>query len=129
MTESDDNIILEGDFIMNSSVKKIVMTFLAVATLSTSFSIFASENSEARRSNTAVIRFTGAIVASPCVVEANANKVETKCWSDNGKLETASADIRKLKNQEMLLPNQKGTQQFNWINKDKTLGIYKIKYD
>ncbi|HEM7542241.1 TPA: hypothetical protein U2M54_003401 [Providencia rettgeri] len=114
---------------MNSSVKKMVMTFLAVTALSSSFSIVASENSETKRSSTGVIRFTGAIVASPCVVEANANKVETKCWNDNGKLETASADIRKLKNKEMLLPNQKGTQQFNWINKDKTLGIYTIKYD
>ncbi|AXH61081.1 hypothetical protein ABN306_11315 [Providencia huaxiensis] len=114
---------------MNSSVKKIVMTFLAVATLSTNFSMFASENSDVRRSNTAVIRFTGAIVASPCVVEANVHRVETKCWNDNGKLETASADIQKLKNQETLLPNQKGTQQFTWINKDKTLGIYTIKYD
>ncbi|MEX6399018.1 hypothetical protein AB6E88_18855, partial [Providencia hangzhouensis] len=110
-------------------VKKMVMAFLAVTALNSSFSVFASENSEVKRSNTGVIRFTGAIVAAPCIVEANANKVETKCWNDSGKLETASADIRKLKNQEMLLPNQKGTQQFNWINKDKTLGIYTIKYD
>lgn len=114
---------------MNSSVKKMVMAFLAVTALNSSFSVFASENSEVKRSNTGVIRFTGAVVAAPCIVEANANKVETKCWNDSGKLETASADIRKLKNQEMLLPNQKGTQQFNWINKDKTLGIYTIKYD
>ncbi|MEX6144434.1 hypothetical protein AB6G26_09945 [Providencia hangzhouensis] len=114
---------------MNSSVKKMVMAFLAVTALNSSFSVFASENSEVKRSNTGVIRFTGAIVAAPCIVEANANKVETKCWNDSGKLETASADIRKLKNQEMLLPNQKGTQQFNWINKDKTLDIYTIKYD
>ncbi|MBG5893226.1 hypothetical protein [Providencia rettgeri] len=114
---------------MNSSVKKMVMAFLAVTALNSSFSVFSSENSEVKRSNTGVIRFTGAIVAAPCIVEANANKVETKCWNDSGKLETASADIRKLKNQEMLLPNQKGTQQFNWINKDKTLGIYTIKYD
>lgn len=114
---------------MNSSVKKMVMAFLAVTALNSSFSVFASENSEVKRSNTGVIRFTGAIVVAPCIVEANANKVETKCWNDSGKLETASADIRKLKNQEMLLPNQKGTQQFNWINKDKTLGIYTIKYD
>ncbi|MEX9974454.1 hypothetical protein AB7W84_13075 [Providencia rettgeri] len=114
---------------MNSSVKKMVMAFLAVTALNSSFSVFASENSEVKRSNTSVIRFTGAIVAAPCIVEANANKVETKCWNDSGKLETASADIRKLKNQEMLLPNQKGIQQFNWINKDKTLGIYTIKYD
>lgn len=114
---------------MNNSVKKIAKAIIAVGILTSSFLSAASANSEPSRSNTAVIRFTGAIVASPCVVEANANSVETKCWSDNGKVKTASADIRKLKEQEVLLPNQKGTQQFSWINKDKTLGIYTIRYD
>ncbi|MEX6373888.1 hypothetical protein AB6F20_15520 [Providencia hangzhouensis] len=66
----------------------MVNSFFSSNSIELKLSAFASENSEVKRSNTGVIRFTGAIVAAPCIVEANANKVETKCWNDSGKLET-----------------------------------------
>ncbi|EPL6453217.1 MULTISPECIES: hypothetical protein [Providencia] len=114
---------------MNSLVKKTIVTFLATTALMTSISTFASQNSDQRSSNSGVIRFTGAIVAAPCIIGTNQNFVETTCWSDSGKEKTKSVDISKLKKTEQLLPNSKGTQQFNWINKEKTMGIYTIKYD
>lgn len=114
---------------MDNSVKKIVSTIFTVAVLGSSFSAVGSTNSGTKHVSSGVIHFTGTIVAPPCTVEAVVNKVETKCWNDNGTEKTTSIDIRKLKGQEVLLPNLKGTQQFNWINKDKTLGIYTIKYD
>lgn len=114
---------------MNNLVKKMIVTLLATAALTTSFSGLASQHSDQKRSNSAVIRFTGAIVAAPCVIGTNANYVETKCWSDSGKEKVTTVDMSKLKAGENLLPNQKGTQQFNWINKEKTMGIYTVKYD
>lgn len=114
---------------MNGLVKKTILTFLVATTLMTSISTFASHNSGQQRSNTAVIRFTGSIVAAPCIISTNQNFVETKCWSDSGKEKTQSVDVSKLKMTEQLLPNLKGSQQFNWINKEKTMGIYTVKYD
>lgn len=113
---------------MGNSVNKIVTAIFTVAVLGFSFSAVASKNSDSRRVSSGVIQLTGVIVASPCVVETRSNKIETKCWNDIGNEKTTSIDIRKLKGQEILLPNLKGTQEFNWINKDKTLGIYTIKY-
>lgn len=114
---------------MNSLVKKITAPLLAAMVLTTSFSVLASQNSDQKRSNSAVIRFTGAIVAAPCIIGTNDNFIETKCWSDTGKEKTKSVNISKLKTTEQVLPNLKGTQQFNWINKEKTMGIYTVKYD
>ncbi|WP_369310835.1 hypothetical protein [Providencia rettgeri] len=114
---------------MNSLVKKTIVAFLAATALITSVSAFASQNSDQKRSNSAVIRFTGAIVAAPCIIGAKQNFIETTCWSDSGKEKRESVNISKLKTSEQLLPNSKGTQQFKWINKEKTMGIYTIKYD
>ncbi|HEM8137798.1 TPA: hypothetical protein U2M34_000654 [Providencia rettgeri] len=114
---------------MDNSVKKIVATIFTVTVLVSSFSAVASKNSGMKRASSGVILFTGAIVAPLCMIEATPKSVITKCWSDTGDEKTTSVDIRKLRGQTTLLPNSKGTQEFNWINKDHTLGIYTIKYD
>ncbi|MGG4610450.1 hypothetical protein [Providencia sp. Me31A] len=113
-------------------MNKIVTAIFTVAVLSFSFSAVASKKSDSRRVSSGVILFTGTIVVPPCVVETYTNKVKTKCWNDKGTQKTASIDIQKLqklKGQEFSLPNLNGTQQFNWVNKDKTLGVYTINYD
>ena len=114
---------------MTNSVKKIATAIIAFTALSASMTAFASQSSGMRQVHTGVIHFTGAIVAPPCVVETRGHKVEAQCWSDNGKTKTASIDVTKLKGKEIQLPNHKGMQKFNWINKDKKLGIYTVVYD
>ncbi len=114
---------------MASLVKKIIGTVFVFVALTSNFSAFASENSDIKRASSGVIRFTGAIVAPPCIVQLLGQNIETKCWHDNGKEKRVSVNIKKLNGQEIALPNSKGTQKFNWINKDNTLGIYTIMYD
>ncbi len=103
-----------------------MLTFVA---LTSSFAAFASEGSDTQRVSSGVIRFTGAIVAPPCTVQTLGQNIETKCWHDSGTEKRVSVNIKKLNGKEMALPNSKGTQKFNWINKDNTLGIYTIMYD
>ncbi|MBC5792270.1 hypothetical protein EC835_1194 [Providencia alcalifaciens] len=114
---------------MTDSVKKIAPAIIVFTALMESMSAFASQSSEMKHAPTGVIHFTGAIVAPPCVVETDGHQVETQCWHDNGEKKTASIDAIKLAGKEIRLPNHKGIQTFNWINKDNQLGIYTVIYD
>ncbi|MGO2304767.1 MAG: hypothetical protein ACTH5W_08720 [Providencia sp.] len=114
---------------MTHSVKKMAKVILALTALTASVTAFASQSSGLKQAHTGVIHFTGSIVAPPCVIETSGHKVETQCWHDNGNTKTISVDVTKLKGKDVQLPNNKGTQRFNWINKDNKLGLYTVVYD
>lgn len=114
---------------MANSVKKVIVTLFAATTLMTSFASLASQNSASKHSFSGTIRFTGAIVAPPCVIGTNDKTIETQCWGNDGKEKKSSVSIKRLKGHIVDLPDQKGIQQFKWIDKENKLGLYTISYN
>lgn len=89
----------------------------------------ASAHSDAKPVASGTITFVGAIVAAPCVITNIEQSIDTKCWNDDGKVKTTSMKINKLTEKGTTLPNQKGTQTFKWLSKEKNTGIYTVIYD
>ncbi|KPD02542.1 hypothetical protein [Moellerella wisconsensis] len=75
------------------------------------------------------ITFTGAIVEPPCEHQQVDNLMETVCWNSLGKKEQLTITLNTMKSGEVLALGNKAKVSFQWINKQKKLGIYKIIYN
>ncbi|MER2371924.1 MULTISPECIES: hypothetical protein [Photorhabdus] len=79
-------------------------------------------------SNTGVIRFSGAIVESPCRFDWRDNWADTTCWRKGHKI----IQRRKLDLQNDIyfyLPHQIGVTEIKWIKGKEKIGVVTIFYN
>ncbi|WP_248000615.1 hypothetical protein [Photorhabdus hindustanensis] len=79
-------------------------------------------------SNTGIIRFSGAIVESPCRFDWRDNWADTTCWRKGHKI----TQRRKLDLQNDIyfyLPHQMGVTEIKWIKGKDKIGVVTIFYN
>ncbi|HHR5900948.1 TPA: hypothetical protein ACS7XC_001859 [Providencia alcalifaciens] len=113
---------------LTSITKKIfsraVMALLLVPTLS-AINAYADNNG-----HSGTIQFTGAIVYGACLNEVGNNNVTLNCLDDNDDMVANNIDLKKLVKTQgwTVLNGGRSSYSYNWVNKDKQMGMLTIKY-
>lgn len=112
--------------------RNMIIVFQAILILMSISSLIhiniANAQSQSRTAG-GTITFTGAIVEPPCEHQQVDNLMETVCWNSLGKKEQLTITLNTMKSGEVLALGNKAKVSFQWINKQKKLGIYKIIYN
>ncbi|WP_236637467.1 hypothetical protein [Photorhabdus australis] len=88
---------------------------------------FASSESDVI-SSSGVIRFSGAIVESPCRFDWHDNWANTTCWRKGHKI----TQRRKLDLEHDIyfyLPHQIGVTEIKWVKRKEKIGVVTISYN
>lgn len=74
-----------------------------------------------------VIRFVGAIVESPCMINIIDSTANTECYR-NGKNYTGRQKLANFDAKTRSLPLDIGTTEIKWIDKQKNLALLTVVY-